>query len=226
MWINFHRDIPGYAELARRENEIRTVPFLNLPEPVAGIDCAPLTLRRLMWLSLVQSPFLTEASAEELLQKPGIAGDVEKFFWICSPEFKAGGKLARRQFNRRMRRVGLLQKKSDEIFAEIKIYMDEAMMDSTRGGADKSYFAAAAAYGVFFSNHFALGIDLWENSLWRRITRHLTGKPNPMDIPIKIARQYMRAHSAAAGNSLDNELSDGAIQRYLANLNKNVPRLN
>ena len=76
--ISFHRDVPGWSEAARRENEIRALPFLGLPEPVAGIDCAPLTLRRLMWLNMVKSPFLMELTTEQLLAKPEIAGDVEK----------------------------------------------------------------------------------------------------------------------------------------------------
>lgn len=214
--VDLFRDCPGYAEMARREREIRDVPFLGLPETVAGLDCAPLTLRRLMWLQMVKSPFLTTATPEELLEKPNLATDIIGFFWITSPVFDPGNRRRRKQFDRTIEKSRLLQKPAAEVVAEIKTYMAEAFMDAEEGPQEKSFYSSAAGTTYLCHKLFGLEIDVWENGWLRRFWRAVTGKPNALDIPLKIIRQYVRAHRNSQNPTIfTNRLSDTKVREWL-----------
>jgi len=218
--VDLFRDCPGYAEAARREREIRDVPFLGLPETVAGIDCAPLTLRRLMWLQMVKCPFLTSATVEQLKAKPNIAADIVGFFWVVSPLFDAGNKRKRKRFDRQLEKAGLMKMDGNHVISEIKTYMDESFLDSEEGPAEKSFYSNAASIGFLCHKLFGLEIDLWENSWLRRIYRHMTGRPNAIDIPLKIVRQYVRAHRNSQNPTIfTNRLSDERVKEWMRGMN-------
>ena len=213
MLVDLFRDCPGYAEAARRERELRDVPFLGLPEIIAGIDCEPLTLRKVLWLQLTKSPFLYSIPQSELCQKPGISDDILAFYWICSPEFEPTSKRARAKFDERI--APLLKKDVGEVVKAIVEFLDESWMDAGRGGDGRSFYSAGASLTVFFSKHFGLPADVWENSRWRNFIRWLTGKPNPLDIPLKIAWQLMRAHrNSSDPTTFENRLTDAAISGW------------
>lgn len=211
--VDLFRDCPGYAEAARRERELRDVPFLGLGEIVAGIDCEPLTLRKVIWLQLTKSPFLYELPVEALRDKPGIASDTVNFFWICSKEFNPKSKRARAKFDRRIK--PLIKKDFGEVAKGIAEYIDEAWMDAGRGSDGRSFYSAAASLTVFFAKNFGQGFDVWENSKLRNFLRVITGKPNAMDIPLKIAWQLMRAHrNTTEPTTFENRLTDAAIDGW------------
>lgn len=76
--------IPAYpraeydAALAS-ELEDRAHVFLELPETICGIECVPLTPRRVEWLRLAKSPFIVGGKAGPI--------EVAQFLWIVSKQF-------------------------------------------------------------------------------------------------------------------------------------------
>jgi hypothetical protein len=189
---------------------LRDVPFLGLGEIVAGIDCAPLTLRKVIWLQLTKSPFLYDIPAEDLIEKPNLTADIISFYWIVSKEFEAGNKRKRKQFDKRIK--PLLKKDVSEVVKGIASFMDESWMDSGRGDGGRSFYSTAASLTIFFAKNYGQSLDVWENSRWRRFVRVLTGKPNALDIPLKIGWQLMRAHrNASEPTTFENRLTDAAI---------------
>lgn len=207
--FNPFTDCPGFAEAARRERELRDIPWLGLPENVGGVLCAPLTLRRVLWLQLTKTPFMAEIPAEALAQKPGIENDIVSFFWIVSEKFVPGSKRHQRRWEKK-NGPAIMRMEVLKAVQEIKTYLDEAFMDASDGpGCDRSFYSNVAAIAVFFSKHFGLGIDAWENSWLRNLQRRLTGKPNPIDVPLRLYWQLQRAH-INANNPMNwgNKISD------------------
>jgi hypothetical protein len=218
--VDLFRDCPGYAEAARREREIRDVPFLGQPETVAGIQCAPLTLRRVLWLQMVNSPTLADLNNEDviklLVEKHGLAQDLFLFYWIISPDFQAGNQ--RRQSRRMKQLKPLLEKPVKDVLAEVRDYMNESFMDTLGGDpSSKSFYSSAAAIVAFFRKSYGLDCDVWENSWLRNLARKLTGRPNPLDIPLKIVWQLMRANRSGQDSEVifENRLSDPAVKNWL-----------
>ena len=218
--VDLFRDCPGYAEAARRERDIRDVPFLGLPERVCGRDCAPLTLRRLLWLQMVNSPFLSNLddapTAEAIQQKPDLFNDLVLFFWITSPAFEAGNTRKQKRFFKSCQK--LLKCKVADAVKDIKDYMDEAMMDAGEGvRGEKSFYSNVASVVSFFRKNYGLDCDVWENSWLRNLFRRATGRPNPLDIPLKIVWQLMRTHRVNVGGEtiFTNKLSDAAVKTWL-----------
>lgn len=80
-------DIPGYRAALSAESEQRDAAFIvasvAIPRrwPRKPIIMEPLTLRRMMILDNVKSPFLCGGDREIT------GGDVALFLWVCSPEF-------------------------------------------------------------------------------------------------------------------------------------------
>lgn len=224
--ISLHQDIPGYAQAALRENELRAVPFLGLPEHIGGVPAAPLTLRRVQWLTFCRSPFLLKLDAEALEAKPDIAADTLLFLWIVSPEFKPGNLRARDRFFDRHRHV--LKLKALTVIQDALDYVQEAFLDAGDDTPDysRSYYSSAAAVVGFFHRHYGLPIDVWDNSWVRRLSRKLSGQPNALDIPLRIAFQLIRVHQKHVNpeQTFFNRLSQPAIDRYLAELN--APKTN
>ena len=224
--VDLYRDCPGYAEAARRERELRDVPFLGLPENVAGIPCAPLTLRRVMWLQMVKSPFLMELPADLLEQKPDILADIGLFFWITSQDFKPGNEHRKTRRFRQLKSIG--KKPVSEVAKEISEYMKEAFMDAGHRDGGKSYFSQAASLILFLTKNFGLDCDVWENSAIRNFVRRIMGRPNPLDIPLRVAWQLLRANHASqhADVIFSNPISDEAVRQWQQNLKKEPARFN
>lgn len=68
-----------YEAALASELDDRAFPFLGLPETICGIECEPLTPRRVEWLRMARSPFIIG----------GQVGPVEiaHFVWIVSKAF-------------------------------------------------------------------------------------------------------------------------------------------
>jgi hypothetical protein len=221
--VELHRDVPGYAEAARREEELRSVVFLGMDERIAGLPAAPLTLRKVQWLTMTCSPFLLRMDAAALLTKPDLAADIILFLWIVSPQFKAGDEKAKQKFYRATRPV--MEMEAVKVIQEILDYIDEAFLDSGEGDGDgdqRSYYATAAAIVGFFHRSYHLQIDVWENGFWRNLVRRLTGQPNILDIPLKIAFQLIRVQQKSVNpeQKFTNRLSQPKIDAWLADLNQ------
>jgi hypothetical protein len=222
--VNLNSDCPGFAMAARRESELRTIPFLGLNEKLCGHEVRPLTLRHVLWLELCKSPFLTRLPPEILVTKPGIEHDVTNFLWIVSPRFKAGNARRRKKFNREFSDVVKL--KIDDAVTQIVEFVGEAWLDAGEGDpGDRSYYATATVITGIFCKHFGLGIDAWENCAGRNLIRRLTGKPNPLDIPLKIAFQMLRLTQRWQNPEapLENKLSDAAIENWMRETNTPTP---
>lgn len=81
--------IPGYREAVERENAIRDLAFLPMPVRICGIEVVPMTLRHVLLLDGVASPFVTHGVEPDEI-------DVARFFWILSPRFSTDSRLATR----------------------------------------------------------------------------------------------------------------------------------
>ena len=219
--VELHRDCPGYAEAARREDEIRAVPFLGIEERIAGLPAQPLTLRKVQWLTMTKSPFLLRVTSDDLIYKPDLCNDIVTFLWIISPKFMPGNKRNKKQFNKKYLPL-VLSLEAPLVVREILEYVDESFLDAGEAGQDqRSYYCTAASLVGFFHRNYGLQIDVWENHWARRIIRKLTGQPNIMDIPLKIAFQLIRSHqqSESPGASFHNRLSQPKVDAWLTELN-------
>lgn len=223
--IDLWKDCPGYAEAAQREDEIRSLAFLGRPEMVGGVPCAPLTLRRLQWLQMAKSPLLGDFPAEELAGHPQIKYHLRLFFWVTAPNFKPGAE------RRKIRTLRAIYKKLPRnenghdlaaILAAIADYMEKMWLDAGESKDKKrSFFSSTAAVTGFFHKNFGLEIDTWNDSPLRNLIRRLTGRPNPLDIPLPIIWQLQRVHTASVSDTIfTNKLSDRTWKAMLSGMNK------
>ena len=215
------RDCPGYAEAARREDELRSVPFLGLDERIAGLPASPLTLRRVQFLTMVRSPLLAKLDVSVLMDKPGIAEYIMVFLWIVSPKFKPGNTRAKKKFFKTHGSV--LKMPAEAIIKEILEYVDEAFMDAGESESEqRNYYSTAAAIVGFFSRNYGLQVDVWENSFVRNLIRKWSGQPNVLDIPLKIAFQLIRVHQKSSNPeaTFQNRLSQPQIDNWIASMNQ------
>ena len=221
--VEFNRDCPGYLEAALREDLIRATPFLGIEERINGLPALPLTLRMVQWLEMIKSPFLTRLPASVLVTKPDITNDVMIFLWIVSPSFKAGNEKAKKKF---YKTHGVaMELNALKTVEEIIEYLNESFLDSNESnkeGDQRSYYSTAASIVGFFNRNFGLEIDVWENSYLRNLVRKLTGRPNVMDVPLKIAFQLIRAHQKNENPQMTfhNKLSQPKIDAWLGDLNQ------
>lgn len=217
------QDVPGYAEAARREDDLRAVPFLGVEERLAGLPAAPLTLRRVQWLTFCRSPFLLKLDAEALMEKPDIAADIMLFLWIVSPQFQPGSERARNRFFVANRAVMKLDAR--KVIQDALDYVEEGFLDGgeNSGEESRSYYSTSAAIVGFFHRHYGLQIDVWENGWARNLVRKLTGQPNVLDIPLRIAFQLIRVHQKHINPEaiLHNRLTQPKVDEWLKTLNGN-----
>ena len=214
------RDCPGFAEAARREEELRAVPFLGLEERIAGLPVAPLTLRKIQWLTMTRSPFLASLPPDVLIEKPGIAVDILLFLWICSPQFQPGNEKAKARFYKT--HAAVLNMEAAKVCREIFDYIDEAFLDAGQDDGDqRSYYSTAASIVGYFHRSYGLQIDVWENHWARRLVRMLTGQPNILDIPLRIAFQLIRVQQRSANPEAQftNRLSQPKVDDWMKSLN-------
>lgn len=74
--------VPGLREAIERETEDREFDFLDAPELLCGVEVMPLSIRRLLRLQAVNSPFLYKVETYDFPE------DVAVFLWALSPNYE------------------------------------------------------------------------------------------------------------------------------------------
>jgi hypothetical protein len=194
-------EIPGLRDALKREARIRDTAFLDGLELVCGVEVAPITLRRLIWLEQAHNglvvPWRFESENELLAHSLQIVYFCNptyvpptrpKFgFW---PAFFEGRK--QHGFFRGITRG----KKAEDIIAEVGEWLSEAFMDAPAGGGSNEIQSPSyASYPAHIVDKFAeAGLPftygeimdmplrrLWQ--FWRMAVRRVneTALSNPSD---------------------------------------------
>lgn len=199
-------DFPGYAEAAARENFVRALACMGMPEFICGLPVQALTPWHIRWLALTKSPFLISGiTVEQLATKPGIVDDVINFMWIVSPVFKPGaitsGRLkkilwpSRRDvFNRRY--AGLMELPLDKVCAATLNYVEEAHIDAgeNSGGDNRSYYDFHVGIAEEMHECYGFSIAIWRPRHWlaRGLERVGLMLPDSTRVPLKIIFQLRK----------------------------------
>lgn len=135
--------IPGYRAALALETEQRDAAFLCLPLeiprkwPRKPLAIEPLTIRRMLILEHVKSPFICGA------EKSIGAGDIALFLWVCSPKFSAKKK-ERDRFIRRCRTVNAANA-LETIRQMVKAAFYDSPPRENTGGESPQYWSLAAS---------------------------------------------------------------------------------
>jgi hypothetical protein len=128
--------IPGLAEAVAKEKFLRNASFLSCHEAILGVPVLPLTIRQLVALELIGSPFVCGG-------RPPNELDVAAFIWLCSPRYRAESKWRRWWFLRSIRKLDYLA-----TVKAIVEHVNEAFSDmpgSSRVRHVTSYYSAVAS---------------------------------------------------------------------------------
>ena len=132
--------IPGFREAVERERKIRNQSYLDdIPETLCGIEVKPLTLRKLILLGEIESPFV-------------VGGHVTPYhigaFFVVMTERTGFSKW------RLLRQVSFLS--AESAIEAIKAFMDEAFQDSPpqSEGEEASYYSFAASLVDVFASQY------------------------------------------------------------------------
>lgn len=189
-------DFPGYTEAVARENISRAAACLGVPETICGVDVKSLTGRHIRLLCIAGSPFLLrDVTANELCNNPIIDVHVMTFLWILSPKFCASQR-KRNRFFKSIRHVAKM--KVNDVVKQIMDYVTEAYFDESKGDEKKSFYSFEIGIVQNLHRSWGLPVDMWENHWLRNMIRRFSGKPNPLDVPIKILFQLQKAERRAA----------------------------
>ena len=170
--------VPEILEAVEKQDLVRDVAFLGLPENIGGLEVMPMSFRHLLWLELKRSPFIGHGQ----LKAKTLVEDLAAFMKIVSPFHP----LSPRRFNgwrqrRYLQRVGKM--KLDVAIKDIRDYVSEAFMDAPSGGTSgdvrASYYSTGAA---------------WVHRLAQEY--HLEANPNlypsAIDLPLKVGFQMLK----------------------------------
>jgi hypothetical protein len=132
--------IPGLREAIEQEQHIRDTSFLALPESVCGFDVNPLTLRHVLTLGAIGSPFMRGGYP--------MPHDVGAFMVVVGDwsGFKRWRNL------RKLSRV-----ETSKVIAEIDLFIKESFQDSPGGSGKESgasYYSFAAALVDVFGKEY------------------------------------------------------------------------
>lgn len=218
--VDLKKVVPGYADAVERQDLVRDVAFLGLPERVCGVTVSPLTIRQLSWLQLIRSPFIgcgvalpQTATPREKTKR--LTLDIAAFFKAIAPG-RPNFMLVEpdQSLAKYLHAVGKL--KLPAAVAGIREYVDEAFMDfpGHKESSQESFYSLGAALAHRLAHHYP-GLD-----------------PNPMnypsavDLPLKAAFQLLKlikqqqACEAGKPAMLFNGLSDRAKTRWMNEQNK------
>lgn len=159
---------PALRAALEREDCIRRLPYLNLPETICGIEVAPLTLRHVILLESIRSPFVVGGAVTPY--------DVGAFFLVIT-----GSPKGFRRW-RLLRRVGGLN--GADAIAGIQEYLDEAFMDGPPESKDEDlrYYSNAAASVDIFGSQYGWSRETTLNSPLKALfqeLRAMTVRANP-----------------------------------------------
>lgn len=170
-------EIKPYRDAVEQEALVRDVAFLGLNETVLGFEVRPMTLRHLLWLGMVESPFVRSLKLELAEAHLHVAA----FVRVVS--FRNPAKVGWLQdfaFRRRYRRWASKTSVIESVVA-VREYVAEAVQDAPGGsGGGKAYFSAAASIANYVMERgkepFAAAVSA------------------AMDVPLKVSFQIMRAN--------------------------------
>lgn len=218
-------EIPGLADCLKRERQVRDEAFLEgMPEDVAGIPVASLTLRHLHWLTMLRNGFVvpcTFESNDEMLEH------AQQCLWVLTPGLSLPG--AGRPYTLLYRvRLALvkwhaclrfLRAKPAAVVAAMRDYMEETFFDCPFKGEGDSKIAhssptiAASVIDLFAGAGYPWSKDdildtplkqLWQLSrvAIKRINPEASA-PNPSDIlkVEEIHRMNLERAAAAKGEA-------------------------
>src|SRR5436190_4788815 len=144
-------DIPGLkervAEAARKEGELRVLPFLDVTLDICGVPVKQFTPRHWAYLDAAGVPFFA-AEAMSAVQ-------VAQFLWIVSPSFRVGDAAAREAFLE-----SIVQVPFGDATAAIAEYVDFALLDRPETGGQVSS-APITSYLAAIVDRIAEGGYTW-----------------------------------------------------------------
>jgi len=180
-----------YDAALASELDDRAFVFLGLPETICGVECEPLTPRRVEWLRLAKSPFIIG----------GRVGPVEiaQFLWIVSKAF-IPNKEKRNDFLKSNLSLNVEKARKD-----IEEYIERAYLNAEEPAKPVCPKVSPCAYYAH-----ALAGEPYRMP-WREV----------MDTPIAILNQLLAAHDMSKGKTVINKRSDrfygdyaDALQKY------------
>jgi len=136
---NLTQQIPGLAEAIEAEQHVRDTSFLELPECVGGFDLKPLTLRHVLLLGAIDSPFIRGGNP--------MPKDIGAFMVIVG-EWKG---FSRWKNLRKLGKASLL-----EMVISIDSFVKESFQDApaSSGVEDVSYYSFAASIVDMFAKEY------------------------------------------------------------------------
>ncbi len=135
--------VEEYRKAIAAERFSRNVAFCDLPLDICGVPVRPLTLRHIVLLETIGSPFLVGGRATFV--------DVAGFLWLVSTRYSQS-KLRRWWFYRSIRKL-----KFDKAVDGIREYTDSALADMPGGSGGKtnaSYYASAVGLIDLFASEY------------------------------------------------------------------------
>ena len=132
--------IPGLREAIEQEQHIRDTSFLALPESVCGFDVKPLTLRHVLTLGAIGSPFMRGGYP--------MPHDVGAFLCLVG-EWSGFSRW------RNLRKLGSSDVRNS--IEQVESFVKESFQDSPGGGGDiesQSYYSFAASLVDLFGHEY------------------------------------------------------------------------
>ncbi len=198
-------DIPGYKEAVDREASLRMNDFVRDHQILCGLKVKPMTLRHLLLLEAVESPFVSNADVE--------AVHVPQFLWIVSVDFEPMGSRRLRNLRVRRKRKSVIRRsrrlRALQAISDIQSYVETAFWDAPQGKQrDKAPYAS------------------WVAMITHQIGKSYGALPaggmlqQIMDMPLTIVWQLVRCiHKEADPDALLDNRSSMVVHEYLARQN-------
>ena len=121
-----------YEAALASELEDRAFVFLGLQETICGVECEPLTPRRVEWLRLAKSPFIVGGKVGPT--------EIAQFLWIVSAAF-VPSKAKRDEFIPSILNLDVAKARED-----IEQYLDRAYLNSIGSAAQRPCISPCASY--------------------------------------------------------------------------------
>lgn len=188
-------EIPGLADCLRKERRVRDEAFLEgMPEEVAGIRCAALTLRHWHWLTLYRNGFVVPCEFEsdsEMLEH------AQQLLWIITPGLPRPSAVQPYTHRYRLReRLAkwracwhVFRRAPRRLVAAVNDYVDEAFFDNPfrSDGTGDNFHPSGPAHAAFIIDLFAAAGYPWTRDeildtplkqIWQ-LTRQAVQRLNP-----------------------------------------------
>lgn len=135
--------VPGLADCLKRERQVRDEAFLEgMPEDIAGIPVATITLRHLHWLTMMRNGFFVPCTFDDYAEQIEHA---QQALWVLSPglllpnarqPYSSAYRL-RSAFAKTRAAIRFICKDPRRIIPALNDYIEEAFFDNPFKGTDK-----------------------------------------------------------------------------------------